>query len=352
MNRSRSAPAAVLALLVVLALLPGVAVAQETRSGDTVVVSADETVGGDLAAAGGTVIVRGTVTGDLTVAGGNVIIEGEVQGNVEAFSGNVRIAGDVGGDVTAAGGNVVIAENGTVSGTLEAAAGSVTVDGTVGAAEIASGSITLGSTAVVQSDLRYDGELTVAEGATIGGETIRDASIAPGPQPPRFAWAGTVYGFLTNLLLGALLLALLPSFSARVAGYGLNNPFRAGGFGLATLLIAPVLFVLLLVTIVGIPLAFVWLFLFLFLAWVGSVYGAYVVGEGLLSLTEIANRWLALVVGLVVVALVTQVPIAGGLFGLLVFLVGLGAFVGVLVGGYRRRRRGGAATDDPSVDFS
>lgn len=343
--------AAILAVLVALAALPGV-VAAEDRTGDTVVVEDGETVDGDLDAVGGNVIIRGTVTGDLRAFSGNVIIEGEVRGNVEAVGGNVRVAGDVGGDVTATGGNVVVAENATVAGAFEAAAGSVTVDGTVGEAQIGAGSIRVGPSAVVEGDLRYGGNLTVADGATIRGETIRDESIAAGPQLPTVPWAGTLYGFLTNLLLGALLLLLVPRFSSRVAAYGVDSPLRAGGIGLLALLLAPVIFVLLAITIVGIPIALLWLLAFLALAWIGSVYGAYLLGEGLLSLTEIDSRWLALVLGLVVVALVTQVPIVGGLFGLLVFLLGLGALVGVLYGGFRRRRRDRSVTDNETVDFA
>jgi len=334
-----------LAALAVVALVPGVAAAEENRTGDTVVVEAGETIDGDLSASAGNVIVRGTVTGDLQAFAGNVVIEGEVQGDVEAFAGNVRVTGDVGGDVMAVGGNVFVGESGTVGGTLEAAAGTVTIAGTVGDARVAAGTITVASSGAVEGDLRYDGDLTVAEGGIVAGETIRDTSLAVGPQVPELPWIGTALGFLTNLLLGALLLLLLPRFSARVGEYGVDHTLRSGGIGLLAVILAPVVFGLLVITVVGIPLALVWLVFVLFLWWVGSVYGAFVVGVGLLALTEIDGRWLALVLGLVVVALVTQVPYLGALFGLLVFLVGLGALLGVLTGGYRRRRRNRRADD-------
>ncbi|WP_135821715.1 bactofilin family protein [Halostella litorea] len=342
-----------LAVLAVVAMVPGVAAAQENRTGDTVVVEAGETIDDDLSASAGNVIIRGTVTGDLRAFAGNVIVAGEVQGDVEAFSGNVRITGDVGGDVTAVGGNVFVGESGSVGGTLEAAAGTVTIAGSVGDARLAAGTITVASTGTVEGDLRYDGNLTVADGATVAGETIRDGSLDVGPQFPELPWLGTLFGFLMNLLLGALLLLALPTFSARVGEYGVDNTLRAGGIGLLAVVAAPIVFVLFLITIIGIPIAFAWLFAFLLLAWIGSVYGAFVVGVALLALTDMSSRWLALVVGLVVVALVTQVPLLGGLFGLLVFLIGLGALLGVLTGGYRRRRRDrrtGDTTPEPDAD--
>jgi len=344
--------AVTLAALAVLALVPGLAAADENRTGDTVVVEAGETIDDDLSASAGNVIVRGTVTGDLQAFAGNVIITGEVRGDVEAFAGNVRVTGDVGGDVMAVGGNVFVGENATVGGTLEAAAGTVTIAGGVGDARLAAGSITVASTGTVDGDLRYDGTLTVADGGTVTGETVQDSSLTVGPQFPDVPWLGTLFGLLMNLLLGALLLLALPAFSARVGEYGVDRPLRSGGIGLLAVIAAPVVFVLFAITIVGLPIAFAWLLLFLLLAWLGSVYGAFVVGVALLALTEIDNRWLALVLGLVVVALVTQVPLLGGLFGLLVFLIGLGALLGVLTGGYRRRRsdrRAGDATPAPDA---
>ncbi|NHN46088.1 polymer-forming cytoskeletal protein [Halostella sp. JP-L12] len=344
--------AVALALIAVLATVPGIVAAQETRTGGTVVVGEGETVDGDLTASGGNVIVRGTVTGDLSAFSGNVIIEGEVGGDVSAFAGNVRIAGDVGGDVSAFGGTVVVEENASVGGQLAAAAGTVTIDGTVGSAEVAADTVALGSTAVVEGDLRYDGNLTAAEGSAVRGETVRDDDISPGPQVPNFEWAGTVFGFLVNLLLGAILLFVLPTFSTRLGEYGVDNPLRAGGIGVLALVAAPVLFLLFAITIVGIPIALAWLFLFLLLAWIGSVYGAFLVGVVLLSAADVRNRWLALVLGLVVVAVATQAPYVGGLIGLLVFLLGLGSLFGLVAGDYRRRRgrpgaRASSAVSEP-----
>ncbi|WP_162991375.1 bactofilin family protein [Halostella salina] len=344
--------ALVLAVLVVVALLPGVVAADENRTGDTVVVEEGETIDDDLSASAGNVIVRGTVTGDLQAFAGNVIIRGEVRGDVESFAGNVRITGDVGGDVMAVGGNVEVGTNGTVGGTLEAAGGTVTIAGTVDSARLAAGTITVTETGTVEGDLRYDGTLTVADGGTVGGETIQDGSLSVGPELPTVPWLGTLFGLLMNFLLGALLLLALPAFSARVGEHGVDRPLRSGGLGLLAVIAAPIVFVLFAITIIGLPIAFAWLLLFLLLAWLGSVYGAFVVGVALLALTEIDSRWLALVVGLVVVALVTQVPLLGGLFGLLVFLIGLGALLGVMTGGYRRRRndrRAGDATPTPDA---
>jgi len=81
--------ALLLALLVVLAVVPGVAAA-ESRSGGTVVVAEGETIDENLEAFGGTIVVHGTVNGDLSAFGGDVLVTGDVTGDVSVFAGNVH----------------------------------------------------------------------------------------------------------------------------------------------------------------------------------------------------------------------------------------------------------------------
>ena len=341
--RPTSGIALVLAALLLLAAAPGVAAA-ESRAGGTVVVEEGETINEDLEAFGGDIVVRGTVNGDLSAVGGNVRIEGEVTGDVNAFAGNVWIAGPVGGNVEAAAGNVYVQPDAEIAGDLEAAAGNVVVAGSVGGnAELAGGTVTLAETATIDGNVEYavgeDGQFT-NRGATVGGTITRveDVEAGPleGPQAP--GWVFGIYGFLVNLLLGAILLLLLPGFSAAVADRIATDPLRTAGIGLLTLVAVPILLVLLVITIVGIPLALVGALLFGLLVWVALVYGRFAVGVWLLSLVDAENRWLSLVVGLLVLGLASRIPWVGGLIDFVVLLLGLGAVAVLGYGGFRRRR--------------
>jgi len=335
--------ALLLALVLVLAAVPGVATA-ESRSGGTVVVADGETVDENLEAYGGTIVVRGTVDGDLSAFGGDVLVTGEVTGDVSAFAGNVRITGTVGGNVEATGGNVYLDPGAEVGGTFSAAAGNVLVAGTVGGdAQLAGGSVTLARTADIVGDVTYsvgeDGQFT-NQGATVGGTITRSEEVPAGPVqgPVVPGWAFDVYGFLVNLLLGAALLAVFPRFSAHVAERVLDRPVWTGGVGLVAIIAIPVLLVVLVFTIIGIPLAILSAVLFGLLLWVALVYGRFAVGTWLLSLVDVDNRWAALLVGLVVFGLVSLVPILGGFVDFLVVLLGLGAMAALGYEGYQRRQ--------------
>ena len=345
---------AVLIAVVAVGTVPATVAAQSnTQTGGTVVVEDGETVD-DLQAVGGTVVIRGTVTGDVSVAGGDVRIEdtGQVDGNLEGGAGSITIAGTVGGDVEVGAGSVTVAENGTVGGTFTAGAGTVVIDGTLeDDAEIGAETIQLGETASIGGDLRYDGDL---EGNTdaVAGDIEEDPSVGVdiGPTIQPFAsWLFTAYVFAVNLVVGAILLALFPGFSERVADRVAAGPLRSGLVGLGVFVGVPVLLIALALTVVGIPLSLIGALVFGLLVWVGVIYGQFAVAAWALSLVGLGNRWLALVVGLLAGTLLSRVPIVGDALTLLVLLLGLGAIARALYGHRQdaRARRSDAGPNGP-----
>ncbi|MFB6137405.1 MAG: polymer-forming cytoskeletal protein [Halobacteriaceae archaeon] len=308
-QRRRRAVAGVVALVLALALVPA-PVAAEEPVGGTVVVAEGETVSGDLHVVAERVLIAGTVTGDLDVVAGSLIIEGTVEGSVDGAVGSARVSG-------------------TVEGDLHVGAGSVIVSGNVGGtARLGADSITFLPGATIDGDLRYDaGRLTGLDNVAVGGQVVRAESVdGPWSVPAVPTWAGTLYLLLANLALGAVLLALLPDASTGVVARVRDRTLRSGGAGLLTLVATPVVLALLALTVMGIPVALLGLGAFLAAMWVGLVYGCIAVGAWLLSLRDVEDRWIALVLGVPVVALVGAVPWLGGIVQFLVLLLlGLGA---------------------------
>lgn len=351
--------AVVLALVLVVSLpvLSGVAAAEE-RTGGTIVVAEGETVGEDLQAVGGTVVVRGTVEGDLQAFAGTVVLAetGTVTGSVEGAAGSVTIAGEVGEDLGIAAGSLEIAETATVGGDVDTGAGSFSLDGRVdGTVRVGAGSVLLGSSASVGGDFLYDGDLERAEGATVDGEVRQDSSISGAEfdsLPAVAGWLFTAYTLALTLVFGAILLLLMPGVAAAAALDTRERPARTAGAGLVALIAGPALFVALLLTVVGIPLALLWILVYVLLLIVGFVLGEYAVGAWLLSLADYENRWLALLVGVLVVFALGRVPFVGGLVEFVVVLLGLGALATASWRHVKRRRRddtAGTRTRDAGV---
>jgi cytoskeletal protein CcmA (bactofilin family) len=335
-----------LALAVSLALLPGIAAA-ETRSGGTVTVAPGETVDGDLTVYGGTVVVDGTVAGDLTVSGGTVIVGGTVLGETTVTAGSLRVGGTLRGPVSVTAGSVEVTPNGMV-GSLDATAGSVTIAGTVeNDAQLAAEEVRLTETALIGGDLVYSGSLQSDDAAEVQGAVTQDTTLGRGPGPALPPAIPTLYGVLVSFVAGALLLFAFPRYSDDLADQVRTEPVRTGLAGLLAAIGLPLVLLGLALTVVGIPIALALLPLSLVLAWVGTLYGRYVLGVWLLAQVDREHRWLALTVGVVVIAAVRLVPVAGELAHALVSVLGFGALV--LVGWRRYRRPRSPAAEAPTA---
>ena len=337
-----------LVLAVVLGTLP-VAVAQDrSEVGGNVVVEEGETVD-EVSAAGGNVIVDGTVTGDVNAFAGNVYVNGEVGGDVGAFGGNVEITGTVDGDVNGGAGNVVVAEGAVIGGELGIGAGTVEIDGTIeGDTAIGAETITLGETAAIGGDLNYAGDLE-GDTAVVAGEVTEEETVGPTgfgitgpgmevvpPLEPLTTWISTVYTFILNLVLGAILLAVFPRFSDGVADRVATDPVRSGLVGLLALVGVPIVLFAIAITIVGIPFSVAGAFVFALVIWIAVVYGRFAVAAWILTQVGVDNRWLALVAGLIGAVILGQIPLLGGLLNFVIFLLGLGALA---LGLYTHRQR-------------
>ena len=332
--------------VVTVSLFSGVGAAQEGVGG-TLVVGSDETVS-SVSGVYGSIVVKGTVTGDVSGVAGDVTIRegGVVEGNIDAAAGSIRISGTVQGDVSTGTGSIHVTDTGLVEGDFKVGAGRVRIDGSInGDAEIGADTIRLGEKATIDGSLTYNGDLQ-GNRAAVQGDITRDPSLGGGLFEfvlPIGSFIFTVNAFILNFLLGALLLAVFPNFSASVADRVATRPARTGLVGLGVFLGVPLVLTLVAITVIGIPISIAGILLFLVISWIGLVYGRFAVGAWLLSLADVDNRWAALVVGLLLGVALWQIPVLGGIINLVIYLLGLGALVLGLVS-HRRR----ATTAEPA----
>ncbi|WP_050031911.1 bactofilin family protein [Halorubrum halophilum] len=337
-------------------LATGLATAQSVQGASgSIVVDEGETVD-SVEGAAGTIVVRGTVEGDLSGVAGSIRIAetGRVDGNVQVAAGTVVVDGAVGGDAEVGAGSFELTETGRIDGSLDAGAGSITVDGAVGGdVRAAADSVVLGPDADVGGEFRYDAEtFTRSPDATVAGGVVEDASLGGDTgvgfgMDPVPSWVGPAYGVAVNLALGAVLLLAFPRFSRGVADRVGGGPLVSGGVGLLALIVIPISLVLVAITIVGLPLALAGIAAYVVALWVGSVYGRYALGSWVLDRLDRPNRWVALLLGVVGVALIGLIPWVGGLVDLLVLLLGLGALALGLRDRYRGRNDPIASDGDP-----
>ncbi|HET7202306.1 MAG TPA: hypothetical protein VFI92_02955 [Steroidobacteraceae bacterium] len=357
-----------------LALVLTLAGCNVRHDGDTV----SHQFGSDYFGAGGALNLTDSVAGDAFVAGGHVTTASEVQGDLVAAGGEVSIGGAVGDDLYAAGGEVqldaIVSGNARVAGGdltvgpatvvngaltlsggrirfegmtheyLQATGGEVRIDGTVlGDAEVRAEDVQIGSATRIDGKLTVYGERepAVPEGAVIGGgvefheadismhfddEDARDVrTVAHGVGS--FLWVLGVF------IAGVLFTLAFPAYSARAADWIGREPLRSLGLGFVILVCLPVLGLLLLITIVGIPLALILFLLYVLLLFLGWVTSALFLGRKGLELLHTrqpvttARRIGALLAAVVALWLLGQVPIVGGWITFAALVLGIGALV-------------------------
>ena len=259
------------------------------------------------------------------VAGGDVEIGPDEHADaVLVIDGDARIEGTV---------NSLLVVDGTATvagGTLETLA----VAG--GRADILAGSTILGDV------LRFDSTIDRADAVEIGG-SIRDMSGDIAAFGFFMAAAAMMIwiGFGVATLLFGLLLAGVAARQVRAATSLIGRePVATGLIGLLSIVVIPLLAVLAMVTVVGIPtgvglLIVVWPLL----AFVGYVVAAIWIGEWLLNRREGATPaerpYAAAVIGLLITFVIGFVPLAGAI----VSIFGFGA---VVLAAWRTLRGSGA----------
>lgn len=310
---------------------------------------------GDLVAGGGSVLVSGEVTEDVIVGGGNVTILGKVGDDVRVGGGNIVVQGAVTGDVVAGGGQINIAGEGVggdvavgggvitidapVKGDLKAGGADIRINSTVsGNVEIEADELVLGPNAVIEGNLSYSApqEATLENGAVVRGETQYN------PRREDARAEAALATFFTLALLAKLLMSLVGAFAV---GYFFNRfsremvatagmqPLLEIGRGLVVLIVLPIISIIFLMTVIGIPLGIFGLLLFALLALFGSLAAPIVTGslvhKWIWKPAGYVVDWKTILLGVAVYFLLGLIPFVGWIAKAVFFLLTLGAVINI-----------------------
>jgi cytoskeletal protein CcmA (bactofilin family) len=296
-------------------------------------------------------------SGDKLVIGGTYSLE-----SGESLDGSLLILG----------GTANLDEGSVVEKDVTVIGGTINVNGQVkGDVSVVGGMVSLGSTAVIGGDVNtLAGQLTRDDGARIEGQVNTGTTgpfslVVPGtvqipglenlppiPLPRDFnapvvnvhfnpLWDG-LWWLIRSFLWAALavLVALfLSQRTERVAESVIKNPLVAGGMGCLTMLIVPIILLVLVITICGIPFALLGTFA-LWIAWgFGVIVIGYEIGKRLAQLLK-ADWAIPVSAGIGTFALTlglngigSLVPCVGWMAPATVGLVGLGAVLLTRFGG-------------------
>jgi len=327
------------------AAAPTVQVAGQVMSDVVVagsVVEISGEVGGDVLVLGGTVRVTGHVHGNIRGLAGTLVIVGQVDKNVLVAVGTLRLdpSGEIQGQVTAAA--VTTELNGKIGGSLLLQGGVVNLNGLInGPAQVylgKDGSLNVGDQAILTGAVSYYGtkpanfsaKAQLASPARFYAQPIRDASST--------GWWHWLVKFFSVAVLGMVLIKLVPKFISQIVIMADNSPVTSLVKGLIWLVVTPLAIIILLVTIIGWPLALLLSFLYVAGFLLAQVFVGLIFGWWLKSwppLMKPLAKWSLLslfLLGLLVYRLLAVVPYVGGLVVLLGSLLAWGALWQVIRG--------------------
>jgi cytoskeletal protein CcmA (bactofilin family) len=297
--------------LVVLLPLPAHA-AEQRLVGDVVV--GHRAVEHDVSTGAGDLEVRGRVEDDVHSGFGDVLVTGKVKGDIDAGFGDVKIEGPVEGDVRAEFGDVYV--NAPVKGDIH----------------VGWGEVDLGPDADISGNLECEGcEITGNRGAVKGDMMARGMAIdfddSHGPSIIGFfGWLFAALAFAACAVLAAV---VAPRPLASAVRRAEESPGRSFVYGLISLPAFFVLCVALAVTIIGIPLLVLLVPAYLALLFFGALVAAFFIGTRVLMVTgryRVGNA-LAAVVGAMILAATTFIPVLGDLLLYALSLFGAGAII-------------------------
>lgn len=307
------------------------------------------TIYGDVFCAGQKVVVDATVYGDVICAGMDVTISGKVEGNVRTAGQFVALKAAVSKSATVTAMNFMLDSTGSIGQDLTASGDQVKINGTVQRDVVVGATQTILSSQVGRNVTTDSQTVELKEGAKIAGElrytSERDAVINQNavvkgetkhvvPEVHKeekgkggFNVVMYIFALFSVTLIGLLLAALFPRFMQKTSGAIMASAPKAVLTGFIGGLLSIVLFIALLITLIGIPLAFI-----LFLAGlVGAILSgpivAYWIGRLIFRSKQGVSPLLIALVGGPILVTLCYLPWVGWLFQIASYWFGLGALL-------------------------
>jgi len=280
---------------------------------------------------------------------------GEVKGSVRGFAQNINVNGKLGRnllvfcytldvkpdaeiekDITAFCGKMTL--DGKLGGSLKGGVGELIISGVVnGDVSIEAEKITLMPTARIEGDFKYESEkeAKIESGAQVSGETVWTEIDTEKEKKPKSIFTGKSIImemlFLLALMVTGIVLTLIFKKNAQQAKQAISNYFlKTLGLGFVFMVCIPIAILILLITILGIPIAIIALFVYAILVYIAKIPVATFVGEKILKALgkqgEPSLIW-SMLLGLVVLTLVLNIPYLEWPIYFVVLFTGFGAII-------------------------
>lgn len=319
-------------------------------------ITIDGVVSGDVICAAQTITINGIVEGDIIAAAQNINFNGDVKGNIRVMANYLNVNGVVGKNLNVFSSVTTFSKNskiawdavifsnaseirGIIEGNLHGSISDTVITGKIGRnvdliidEKGSNSSLVINKEAVIAGDLNYTSltDASIESESSIAGQINKTQA-----QKKSFNWSVFVWMRIFGIF-SALLVALAMWFLWEDGvSKSLANINRKWGLNLLSGLIifGTILFasVIMAITVIGLPLAFVLLIMGATVFYLGKIISAIFVGNFLVSyFTKKKLPVLSIVIGIIIAWLLFSIPYVGWILSLIALLLGGGALLAVL----------------------
>lgn len=310
---------------------------------EEVIISESETVNGNVFVIADTLTIKGQIGGDLFVIANTLNIDGgQIYGNVFAIAGDITLNGLI-YDLYANCNTLNMPYDGVAYRDLKVNCTSATIEGVVGkdvninatnklylkAEALIYGNVNLTSPNDIEL-IAVDQDGNAVEGKTIDLIVTGDVNHEKNANSVLDYVVSLLTALVYTLVVWLLLSKVTPKFYGKVTEMKPKKMLLAIVAGLVSLIVIPLVAMLLIVTVVGVPVAFALLAIYSLVISIASALTAIVLANKLATkvkaLAKFNNIFAVVIVALVLWAL-TLIPYAGGIITLLVTFFGFGMVI-------------------------
>ena len=254
----------------------------------------------DIFIAGKSISIDGNVGRDAFLAGSDVSINSNIGRNVQVFASTFRIGNNavINGDINVLAGNISIADG-------------AVINGTVTYYDTATANIPSYVKTNIIKDTRADND-----------ELKTNPSLTSKIQD-RIFWS------IANFVLFALTLLIAPGLFKKMSDANRSGSvgtyLKSLGFGFLLLFFVPLLAIILIVTLIGMPFGFISLLLYVLLIIYSTVFVGYLIGDTIFK--DKMNNYLKGLIGIVIIEVLKIIPVIGGIVSFATVSISLGLLV-------------------------
>lgn len=360
-----------LLILPLLFLFPLISQAYVIKSSDFIYVAKDEIIEGnlyfqaksvtiegqvlgDVIGVGSNLQINGQVKGDVITASQNINITGKIDGNLRVTSNAVNISGNIGKNINFLGESFILSEkaiigqdilllsinseiNGIIGGNLHGISKNTLIKGEIEKnvnlktdktkRKKYFNTLKIEETAIIGGSLNYQGgNDAIIETENIGGEINKKEPIKSPFRIPRAT--KLLYSIISIFLTVLILNILFKKQINHLKKITVKENYKAIGPGAIILFLTPIVVILAMMSIIGIPLALIAMAIWLTLLFFSKIIVALALGDYLFKLIKKEKKsWqLKAITGIILAYLLFALPYIGWMFSLIAVLVGLGSF--------------------------